>query len=582
MRFSSVLARPLPWVALALALGCGKKQSAEQAGAGAAPVLPALPEPASLLAELSLPHPGATYRALRELGSPAASLLPAGFPVFAATMFGLPPLSADSFDSDIGAVGAIAQRAGEGNGVGAVLALHVVSGRELVAKLTTGDHAPFHAQIEPHTGLTVLEPSAPVAGAPGPSAPLVLAVFDNYLVAATDRELLGTVGPYVARMLPRRAPAEHAITLRASQHALASTAVPMLRALWASYRTALADQDRAARAAHGGRAPDFADPAQVILGLDAAAEGVLSVLETARALELGIDPEPAELRLSLSLMPAPGSPAQALLANFANGDPRSLLSLPVDTRFALGVTSATSEREASAKAAGDDWVRLLGARLTEPDAKKLRGTLSDWELGHGERSSFGFLGGTEPGVFVTTDVTDAPRLEHAGHGLFGLFALPAVRAPFSEFGGEPHVSESSVTRPDYARPVQLAKISFSSNNPKGGVLPPLTCAWLVEDKTASFAAGKNGEAVLRRVTDAARGRAPALGGNAALASGVARLGAGTAVYAYADARVASEDSSMTAPAPILVGFGRDDQSALLRILLSKPAIDVALHRVTGF
>ncbi len=583
MRRSFVLARPLIWGALALASGCSKKQAPEGANASAQTSLPDLPEPSSLVAEIALPQPGATYRALRELGSPVASLLPAGFPMFAATMLGLPPLSADSFDSDVASVGAIAQRAG--GGLGVVLALHVVSGRELVAKLTTGAQAPFRAQIGEPLGLTALASSTPDAGAASAStqSPLALGVFDNYFVVATDRELLGSVGPYVARTLPRRPLPQHALALRASQHALVSSAVPALRSLWAGFRTLLADRDRAARAEHGGRAPDFGDPAQVILGLDTAAEAALSVLENAQSLEVDLDPEPSRLTLSFALSPAPGSPAQAALTNFAHGNAQALLALPLDTRFAFGSTSSTEARDAAAQAAGDDWVRLLGSRLSEPDTKKLRAALTDWELGHGKQATYGFIGGNEPGVFVTTDVTDAVRLEHAGHGLFGLFALPAVRAPFAEFGGEPHVTESTVTRSGYARPVQLAQITFSrsATAKKDAPLPPIACAWLVAGETASFVAGKEAEPLLARLTDAARGTAPRLGGNAAVASGVARLGEGTAVFAYADARVAAERDSEQ-PAPVLLGFGQRDQTALLRVEISKPALDIALQRVTGF
>lgn len=588
MRSSSVLARPLILGALVLALGCAKKQAAEGAGARATP-LPDLPEPPNVVAELAVPQPGATYRALRELGSPVASLLPAGFPMFAATMLGLPPLSADSFDSDIGAVGALAVRSGERAGVGAVIALHVLSGRELVAKLTTGDHAPFRARESEPKGLTLLDPSNAAAsdagGGTGENAPLALAVFDNYLVASTDRELLGSVGPYVARTLSRRPAPAHAIALRASQHALVGTAVPALRAFWASYRTALAEQDRAERAAHGGRAPDFADPAQVILGLDTAAESALAVLESAQSLELEIDPEPARLQFSLSLTPSPGSPAEAALASFATGNARGLLSLPAETRFAVGATSSVQDREASAKAAGDDWVRLLGARLTDQDTKKLRAALTDWELGHGEHSSYGFAAGAAPGVFVTTDVTDRERLERAGHGLFGLFSIPAVRAPFAQFGGEPHVSESTAVRSDYAKPVQLAKITFvpAPSKDAKAAPPPIDCAWIVEPEAGSFAAGKHAEPLLHQVTEAARGAAPALGGNALVASGVARLGEQTALFAYADARVAaSEDSAMAEPAPLLLGFGERNKAALLRIEVSKPAVTIALRRITGF
>ncbi len=59
------------------------------------------------------------------------------------SLLGLPPLSADSFDPELPVVGLLLQ-----NGVSSpswLLAVHVVSGPELIAKLCTGDHAPFRA-----------------------------------------------------------------------------------------------------------------------------------------------------------------------------------------------------------------------------------------------------------------------------------------------------------------------------------------------------------------------------------------------------------------------------------------------------
>ncbi|MET0794451.1 MAG: hypothetical protein ABW061_23215, partial [Polyangiaceae bacterium] len=148
-------------VALAVALGalsgCANKPRASgKASSSAVPALPDLPEPPGVLGELSLAHPDVTYRALRELGSPLSSLLPAGFPMFAATLAGLPPLSADSFDADLPGVGLLVQ--GSAGEPGWVLAAHVVSGPELVAKLSTGDRAPFRAVAIGNAGLKALEP----------------------------------------------------------------------------------------------------------------------------------------------------------------------------------------------------------------------------------------------------------------------------------------------------------------------------------------------------------------------------------------------------------------------------------------
>ncbi len=97
-----------------------------------------------------------------------------------ASLLGLPPLSADSFDPGLPVVGLLLQ-----SGVGSpawLLAVHAVSGPELVAKLCTGDHAPFRAEASGVDGLKLIRPSAQSA-----TATPALAVFDNYLLIAGKR-----------------------------------------------------------------------------------------------------------------------------------------------------------------------------------------------------------------------------------------------------------------------------------------------------------------------------------------------------------------------------------------------------------
>ncbi len=225
--------------------------------------------------------------------------------MLAATLAGLPPLSADSFDADLPAVGLLVQA--PGGSPGWVLAAHVVSGPELVAKLSTGDGAPFRAVSTAVPGLKSLEPAAASATPGTAPAGFSLAVFDNYLLAGSSAELLVAAGPYSARMLPRRPPAQAPIALRFTQRALDSNVVPALRALWAGYRTRLSHLDQSDRSAHGGRAPDFADPAQVILGADAVVESLFSLIDGAAALELDLAPFPDRLDASLVLEPEAGS-----------------------------------------------------------------------------------------------------------------------------------------------------------------------------------------------------------------------------------------------------------------------------------
>ncbi|HYQ40741.1 MAG TPA: hypothetical protein VER11_02195 [Polyangiaceae bacterium] len=565
-------------VALGLSQGCAKKPRSSGRGSSSALALPDLPEPAGVLAELSVARPDATFRTLRELGRPWSSLLPAGFPMLTATLLGMPPLSADSFDPALPVVGLVLQ-------TGAttptwLVAVHSVSGPELIAKLTTGDRAPFRTQASSVAGLKLIEasPQSRKDSTPAPA----LAVFDNYLLIAERAESLLSAGPYAARMLPKRPAAEAAIALRFSHAALESKLVPALRGVWAAYRTRLAHQDSSDRSAHGGRAPDFADPAQVILGADALVESLLGLLDGAATLELDLEPFAERLDTTVLLEPQANSELQTKFAAFADGDARTLLKLPAETQFALGLSRTNDEREAAGKAAGDDWVRVLGPRLSERDAQQLRSVLADFELGRGTETYYGFLGGDQAGAFLTANVADVGRLKRAGSGFFGLFALPSVRAPLAEFLGRPRVSDPSPPREALPN-VTRKGLTFAAKATGKRPLPPLSVAWLVDEQRAVAAASQNGDATLKVVLESARGERDTLGSKAGFADSVQRVGQRASLFAYLDARVAltARGEPSNASAPLLISLGKREHGAALRIELSKPALDLALQGALG-
>ncbi|HET7540827.1 MAG TPA: hypothetical protein VFK05_13180 [Polyangiaceae bacterium] len=582
---SSRARRPAALTAVVIALGlwlceaCAKKPRASGPGSSSAVTeLPDLPEPAGVLAELSITRPDVTFRTVRELGRPFSSLLPAGFPMLTASLLGLPPLTADSFDPALPVLGLLLQ-----NGTDApswLLAVHTMSGPELVAKLCTGDRAPFRVLGSASPGLKLLQASAGDAQ-PSKTAPF-LAVFDNYLLIAESAESLPVAGPYAARMLPKRPLGEATMALRFSHGALASKLVPTLRGLWATYRTRLAHQDSTDRSAHGGRAPDFADPAQVILGADAVLESLFAVLDGASKLELDLEPFSDRLDAALLLEPAAGTEVGAKLATLTGADAAALLTLPAETQFALGVSRTNDEREAAGKAAGDDWVRLLGARLSARDAAQLRAVLADWELGRGNQTSYGFLGGGEPGVFLLTTVADSVRLKRAGDGFFSLLSLPGVRAPVVEFLGQPRVASSSA--PSDALPnVARKRLTFAAPAPGKTPVPPLSFAWLVAEQRAFAAAGKNGDATLKTLVQAASGAHDTLGSKAGIGESVQRIGQQAALFAYLDARLplAGNGARPGSAAPLLLSLGKRAEGAALRLEISKPALDLALQGALG-
>jgi hypothetical protein len=589
MSASQKLTRALIWTSaaalvLGVSVGCAnKRQASPQGSSSALARLPDLPEPRGLFGELTISHPGVSYRALRELGGPMSALLPAGFPVLVSTLFGLPPLTSDSFDPELPVFGALVQ--GVAGEPGWVLAVHAVSGPELVAKLCTGDHAPFRALPGDVPGLSLLQPNSAAAGGQ-PQSERALAVFDNYLLAANSSVSLLSAGPYAARMLPKRPAASAAFSVRFSKQALSGQVVPALRGLWAGYRTNLSRLEQTDRSTHGGRPPDFADPAQVILGADAVVESLLSLVDDAAALELDVDPFSDRLEATLLLEPEPSSQAQSKLAALAAGTAQPLLSLPAETQCALGFSRTPAEREGAGQAAGDDWLRLLGPRVSAAGAQQLRAALADWELGRGAVTSYGFLGGSEPGAYLVTSVGDAARLKRAGSGLFGLLALPGVRAPLTEFLGQPQVTDIPGSPSEPFPNVTRRRLTLTPAAGRKTPVPALSFAWLVEDAQGFAAAGKNADPILKQVVDSARGQADTLAVKAEIAEGVQRIGDQAALFAYLDARVlglfAGSNGAPSAPAPLLLALGKRGSSGYLHVEISKPAIGLALHSALGF
>ncbi len=563
-------------VALAVLSDCASKEPAAEASASGARGLPDLGEPPSLLGVLTISHPGAAYQALRDLSSPFSGLLPAGLPMMVVSALGLPPLAADSFDPRLPVFGAVLR--GDGAAPGWVLAIHAVAGPELVAKLCSGSQAPFRAVTSSTPGLTALQPSHPPDGSAG--AP-PLAAFDNYLLVGSDAEALASAGPYVARMLPKRALPTAAVAVHFSKQALSSQLVPALRGLWASYRTTLAHAEQIERSAHGGRSPDFADPAQVILGADAAIEAALSIIADASGLELDVEPYADRLEANLVLTPDDGSSTQHKLSALAGGTARALLTLPAGTQLALGFIRSPAEREAAGSAAAEDWVRLLGQRLSEAGAQQLRAVLADWELGRGTQSSYGFIAGNQPGAYLVTDVADEARLRRAGAGLFGLLALPGLRAPLSEFLGRPEVTDVVATQAAEFPKASRKRVVFAPSTGHKPAVPPLSFSWLVEEKTGFAVAGKDADALLKEVVTSARGQGETLASSAHITESVQRIGEQAALFAFLDARVTGLGPETGPPAPVLLALAKRGSSGYLSVEITKAAADLALRGALG-
>jgi hypothetical protein len=171
-------------------------------------------------------------------------------------------------------------------------------------------------------------------------------------------------------------------------------------------------------------------------------------------------------------------------------------------------------------------------------------------------------------------------LKKAGSELFGLLALPGLRAPLTEFVGQPQVTEGAAVKSGALSNVSRKQVTFALAPGRKVNAPALSFAWLVEEGAGFAAAGKSADPLLEQVVASARSQADTLANKADIASAVQRMGDQVALYAYLDARVALAPDAPQ-PAPVLFAVGRRDSAGYLRVEIAKPAIDLMLHSAVG-
>ena len=385
-----------------------------------------VPAPAELIADVVIQKPSKTWTELRALGGGPAQLLPENFQLLLATLLGLSPLAADSIDSELPLFGALL--ADPGTGPSLVLGIHVSDGRELLAKLTTGNAPSFRADPADPSGLVTL---APLRAEP---KAFVLAVVDNYLVVG-KRPTLAKAGAYVARTLPARALPSKALALIVPKAALAGALSNAIRQAWQARRTELEAADKRAREAHGGRPPDFADPAAVIGAVDALIQHALSVLASADQLEMGAGAASDALKIKLELTPTPGGAAEALAQSMKVGSVEALRKLPLATRAALLLhNEVVASRD---EQAGQGMLRLFGDRLSADESKRMKAVFTEWEAARGEISLYGAVSEPVPAIVFFSQVRDAQKFQKSARGAFDLLKLPSISGSLRELAGTP-------------------------------------------------------------------------------------------------------------------------------------------------
>lgn len=445
------------------------------------PVPPAVPK--GLLAELVVPEPEELWRATRDL---AAAYVPA-LPLHGALAFvhavGLPTAVAGRLDLESPVWGALSR---EGGGpVVVTLAVHVASGRELLAELTSGA-APAFVAGTPDSGVTPLKAKA--------TEPAYhFAVFKNHLIASTSPEQAHQSARFLVDVVGKRPRPDAALLISARQPALKGSLVDLARAKWRAYRQQLHDSEELARQ-RLGRPPDFGDPGALLAALDSGVEALLAVLASSRELTFGVRFAGDDVLLGFEAVPEAVGAARDLVRGQVVGSAAPLARLPRDSVLALLSRSASAERRRTATETLARLKGVFGARLSERDQEQLAELLGQWATGRGDETSVSLLLGPAPALMVEGTLGDTAALEAALNGLPSLAKVEALAQPLAHFLGP--VQSVPVTDKLAGRAVHGHSFTFGPKGQLRQLIPAgLSVFWSTTETGYRVALGGRGALV---------------------------------------------------------------------------------------
>ncbi len=392
-----------------------------------------VPEPKGLVAEFYVSTPAATWKQARDAAGIA--LLPRNYGVLLTTVLGLPPIVADAFDESATTTGAaVLDDKSEWQ---AVVGAKLSSGRELIARLTTGGKAAYDERKDP-SGIVYLQPKPGKA-----STEIALAVLGNRLLVARDAAAIGLVGPYVAKTLPTKKPPGPGVVMHVPKKALSGPLAAELKKRWKTLKTDLTKRDQANRKKHGGRAPDFGDPQAAMSVMASNVAGWVEMLEHAERAQLRLLSEKDALRLRLEVDPGKKSELKDWVRGLAVGDASPLLHLPQGAAVGVIARSSPEQRRASAKSTAASLAKMFGDRLKPAQQERVEKALAELAESRGDEALFGFVRAPTAGLVYRGTSADQKRFDAATKNLVGLLRLNAFKEPINQFVGAFTVKHST-------------------------------------------------------------------------------------------------------------------------------------------
>jgi hypothetical protein len=506
---------------------------------------PAVPAPDTLLAEVTLRDPDDFWSRLRAAGGPLMTM-PATAGQAIASLTHVESRLGNLVDGAAPFYAAI----GEGSqGTAFAVAMRLRDPVGAPTVLFEGTPARYTRQAA--DGMTVLVAPDGV----GTSSVVALSP-SGFLVIASSKAELATLGAYAARTLPAGAPASASVEVRAAKPALARAGT-LATGLTGRLVAMLSGAARALT-------PAGVDSAALVTCLGPATRNQVALLGDLADATLDIDTGASEVHGTVTLTPRPGeNPARARFAAMHPGDAAPLLDVPRDATNAWFVSDTSAERMEDLSTTVPCVERALGPLLDDTGRAALEAALGAWGKGRGDWEVGALVGdGRANGLVLRAPVTDADAATHALSGL----ADVVRRSPFGDgvqqlFG----VKGGELQDMDAGLLGHATVLTFASagRGPRaaamgGPTAPPIGLAWTVGTEI-DFGAGQSPGDLLTL----ARAN-PTLGSEPSSAKAVRALGT-NATFAAVLRPFDCCSTGGAGSVPIVFGWGRQGDAGWSRI-----------------
>ena len=566
-------------VALAGA-GCRDKPKGESAPVVAAETTP-VAAPEGLIAEATIATPDATWQRVQRGVGGAAGILPSTLGAIVCTGSGIDAGLGEEIDgaaaayivvaANVAANGGANVAASEGAPQAAwVIVMRLVDARRAHAFLeseTSRFDARVSGDFEVITGKGAL-PSR------GPHAVAAISRTGGWFVVSRAEEDLARLAPYAIRTMATRPPpptAREAIAIDVPGSALAGALRGQIARQWDETKTQMLASDRALRAQHGGRAPDFGDPGAIVAMVDGSMQTRLEVLADLKSAHVGIDAGQDDLRAVFTAVPASATgPASQAIAGIHSGDVGPLRAVTRDAGLALLVRDAADTRAKDSADLAAALDAALGARLAAADAKRVHGAIDDWTAARGDAWTLALAWGSSSGLVVSAQAGDPARAARAVHEGVDAFAhVPALREPLATWLGQRDVVFGTGDVPGDGRAQTATLAPLPSPGAAAKLASPYSLAWRAGTNDVQIALA---DAPLPLLSPPLPGRT--LGDDPAVRALIDALGevAGAVVVQPSRAPACEHD-----PGGLALAWGRRDVSGTASMWGEAVASDAALR-----